>query len=80
MQLNGDHDVFGDADRVAIGHLGDGDPTRDRGFQVDVVRPDARRDSHLQILRLGDPLCRQIGRPERLRDHDVRIHKLIFEP
>ena len=34
------HDVLGDADAVAEGHLGNGDPVVDRGVQIDVVRTD----------------------------------------
>src|SRR5271168_174133 len=41
---NHHHDVFGDADRIAVSDLGDGDPTIDRSLKVNVVRPDAGSD------------------------------------
>ena len=39
--------MLGHADAVGIGDLGDGDPTLDRRFQINVVRADPRRDSQL---------------------------------
>ena len=73
------HDVFGDADRIAVGDLGDRDPAVDRGLKVDVVGADAGGDGELQLLGLGDPIGRQIGRPEGLRDHDIRVRKLALK-
>ena len=79
QRQNHHHDVLGDTDRVAIGDLGDRDPAIDRGSQVDMVGTDSRGDRELEVLRFGYPLGGQIGRPERLRDHDVRIHELTLE-
>src|SRR5437667_4746578 len=71
--------MLGNADAVGIGDLGDGDPTPDRRFQINVVRADPRRDSQLQPRRLRDPLARQVGRPERLRDDDLSVWELSLE-
>ena len=71
--------MLGHADAVGIGDLGDGDPTLDRGFQINVVRADPRRDSQLQPRRLRDPLGRQVGRPERLGDDDRSLRQLSLE-
>jgi hypothetical protein len=38
-----------------------------------------RGDSELQLLGLGDPIGRQIGRPEGLRDHDICVRKLALK-
>ena len=38
-----------------------------------MVGADAGGDRELEVLRFGDPLGGQIGRPERLRDDDVRV-------
>mmetsp|Transcript_14963 Transcript_14963/g.48841 ORF Transcript_14963/g.48841 Transcript_14963/m.48841 type:complete len:309 (+) Transcript_14963:458-1384(+) len=70
---DGHHHMFGDGDRVAKGHFRHRDARLARGLQVDVVRPDARRNGHLQLRRLGDALRRYIGRPERLADDDLRV-------
>ena len=72
-------DVLGDADRVRVGDLGDGDPAVDRRLQVDVVGADARGDGDLQIPRLGDPLGSEVGGPEGLGDHDVGVDELALE-
>jgi hypothetical protein len=71
--------MLGNADAVRVGDLGDGDPTPHRGFQVDVVRADPRRDSQLQPRRLRDPLSRQVGRPEGLGDDDLSPRELSIE-
>jgi len=49
------------ADAVAIGDLGDRDAFLDRGLQIDVIRADARSDRELELLRLCDPLRRQVA-------------------
>ena len=71
--------MLGDADRVAVGDLGDGDAAIDRRLQVDMVGADAGGDRELEILRLGDPFGGQIGRPEWLRDDDIGIDQLALE-
>ena len=71
--------MLGHADAVGIGDLGDGDPTLDRRFQINVVRADPRRDSEVQPRRLRDPLSRQVGRPERLGDDDLSVRELSLE-
>jgi hypothetical protein len=73
------HDMLGDADRVAIGHFGDGDAPLDRRLEVDMVGADAGGDRQLQSIRLGDPLAGQIGRPERLGDDHVGVGQLALE-
>ena len=73
------HDVLGDADAVAVGDLGDGDPAVDRRLEVDVVRADPGGDRELQLRRLGDPLGGQVRGPERLRDDDVGVGQLALE-
>ena len=71
--------MLGDADRVAVGDFGDRDPALDRRLQVDMVGADPGGDRELEILRLGDALGGQIGRPEGLRDDDVGIDQLALE-
>ena len=71
--------MFGDADGVAVGHFGDGDPAVDCGLQIDVVRADAGRDRELQLRRLRDAVRGQVRRPERLRDHDLGVGQLVLE-
>ena len=44
-----------------------------------MVRADAGGDCQLQLLRLGDALGGQIGRPEGLRDHDFGIGQFALE-
>src|SRR5580704_17486913 len=73
------HHVFGDAYRIAVGHLGDRYTAVDRGLKVDVIGADAGGDGELQLLRFGDALGRQIGRPEGLRDHDICVSKLALK-
>ena len=73
------HHVLRHADAVRIGHLGHRHPLRRGRLQVDVVRADTCGDGQLEVRRLGDPLCRQVRRPERLRNDDVRIDQLPFE-
>src|SRR6202034_4134859 len=74
------HDgVFGDADAVAEGHLGDRDPARDRGVEIDVVRTDPGGQGQLQILRFGDPLGGQVCRPKWLGDNDIGVGQLPLE-
>src|SRR6266516_1908214 len=73
------HHMLGDADAVRIGDLADGDPPLDRRFQINVVGADPRRDSQPQRRRLRDPLRRQVGRPERLRDDDRSLRQLSLE-
>ena len=51
----------------------------DRRLQVDVVGADAGGDRQLQLRRLGDPLGRQVGGPERLRDDDLGVGQLALE-
>ena len=64
---NHHHHVLSDANRVAIGHLGDGNATLHGSGQIDVVGADSGGDRHLQLGCFGDPLAGQIGWPERLR-------------
>ena len=73
------HDVFGHADAVAIGHLGNSDAPVHRRLQVDVIRADAGRDRELQLGRLANPLGSQVGGPERLRDDDVGVCQFLLE-
>jgi hypothetical protein len=54
-------------------------PAVDRGLKVDVVGADAGGDSELQPLGLGDPIGRQIGQPEGLRDHYICVRKLALK-
>jgi hypothetical protein len=51
-------------------------PAVDRGLKVDVVGADAGGDSELG---LGDPIGRQIGQPEGLRDHYICVRKLALK-
>ena len=44
-----------------------------------MVGPDAGSDRQLELRRLGDPFGGQIGRPERLRDDDIRIGQFAIE-
>ncbi len=71
--------MLGDADRVGEGDLGDRDALVHRRLQVGVVGADAGGDDHLQLLGLVEALLRHVGRPERLRDDDVRVGKLAVE-
>lgn len=74
------HDgVFGHTDRVRVGDLCDGDALFDGGLQVHVVRPDSCCDRELQILRGLEPFRREIRRPKRLRDDDIRVRQLAVE-
>ena len=73
------HDVLGDADAVRVGDLGDGQAVLDRGLQVDVVGADAGGQRELQVRRARDPLGGQVGRPERLGDHDLGARQLALE-
>ena len=74
------HDrVLGDADAVTEGDLGDRDPARDRGVEIDVVRADAGGQRQLEILRFGDPLGGQVRRPKRLGNNDIGVGQLPFE-
>src|SRR5277367_4243092 len=57
------HDgVLGDADAVAEGDLGDGDPAGNGRVEIDVVRTDPGGEGQLQIGSFGDPLGAQICR------------------
>ena len=71
--------MFGDADAIAVGDFDDGEAPVHRGLKIDVVRADPRRDGQLQLGRLGDPSGRQVGRPERLGDHDFRVRQFPIE-
>ena len=51
----------------------------DRRFQIDVVGADPSGDSQLQPRRLRDPVSRQVRRPERLGDDDLRVRELLLE-
>ena len=73
------HHVLRHTDAVRIGHLGHGHPLRRGRLQVDVVRADTCGDGELQFRSLGNPLRGQVGRPERLRNDDVRVGQLPFE-
>lgn len=55
------HLMLGHADRIAVGHLGDGDAAVHRGLQIDMVGPDAGGDRKLKLVCLGDPFLGQIG-------------------
>ena len=72
-------DVLGDADRVAVGDLGDGDALVHRGLQVGMVGADAGGDDELELLRLVEALLGHIGGPEGLRDHDLGVGQLLLE-
>ena len=71
--------MLGDADAVAVRHLGDRDAVRDRGVEIDVVGADPGGDRELQVRRLGDPLRGQVRGPERLRDDDLGVGQLAVE-
>jgi len=71
--------VLRHADAVAVGDRGDRDAFPDRGLKIDVIRPDPRGDRQLELLRLRDPFCRQVSRPERLRDDDLGIGQFAFK-
>ena len=73
------NDVLAHADAVGVGHLCDGHALLYRCLQVDVVGADTGGYRQLQVRRLADPLGGQIGRPERLRDHDVGVGQLTLE-
>ena len=73
------HHVLGDADAVGVGDLGDREPALDRRLQVDVVGADPGGQRQLQLRRLGDPLGRQVGRPEGLGDDDLGLRQLALE-
>jgi hypothetical protein len=73
-----DH-VFGDADAVAVGHLGHRDAVLDRRLKIDMIGADPRRHGELELGRLGDPLRGQVRRPERLGDHDRGARELPLE-
>ena len=72
--------MFGDANRIAVRNFGYRDFAVDRRLKVDVVGTDAGSDRKLQLLSLGDALRGQISRPERLRDHNVRVAELALKP
>ena len=72
-------DVLGDAERVAIGHLGDGDALVHRRLQIGVIGADAGGDDELELLRLLDALARHVGGPEGLRDDDLGVGQLLVE-
>ena len=72
-------DVLGDADRIAIRDLRHRYAVVYRGLQVDVVGTNACGQREFQLLGLGDPLRRQIGRPKRLRDDDFSIGELALQ-
>ena len=47
----------------------------DRRLKVDMVGTNSGRDPVVELLGFGDALGGQIGWPEGLRDHDVRVRK-----
>jgi hypothetical protein len=65
--------MLGHAVRIAVGDLGDSDAAVHSRLQVGVIGADAGRDDHLELLGLGNALRRHVGRPKRLRDHDVGV-------
>ena len=71
--------MLGDADAVGVGHFSDRDAVFDGSFQVDVVRTYACSNGKLQLLRLLDALWRQVGRPEWLRDDDIRVGQFALK-
>jgi hypothetical protein len=71
--------VFGDADAIAVGDFDDREAPIHRSLKIDMVRANPRRDGQLQLGRLGDPRGRQVGRPERLGDHDFRVWQFPFK-
>src|SRR5258708_33775141 len=50
------HHVLGDADAVAVGHLGDGDAPVNRGLEIGVIGADAGRNYEPEPWRLRDAL------------------------
>ena len=72
-------DVLGHADGIAVRHLGDGDALVHRGLKIGVIRADAGGDDQLELFRLLDPLLGHVSGPERLRDHDLGVGKLLVE-
>ena len=71
--------MLGDADAVAEGDLGNRDAVLDRGIQIDVIRTDSGGERQLELGRPLDPVRCQVGGPERLRDDDFRIGKVLVE-
>ena len=72
-------DVLRHADGIAVRHLGDGDALVHRGLKIGVIRADAGGDDQLQLFRLLDPLLGHVSGPERLRDHDLGVGKLLVQ-
>ena len=73
------HDMFGNADAIAVGHLGDGDAAIHGGLEIDMVRADAGGDGELELRSFGDALGRDVGGPKWLRNHDVGIDEFLVE-
>eukprot|EP00756_Hemistasia_phaeocysticola_P019795 Hpha_TRINITY_DN15681_c1_g5::TRINITY_DN15681_c1_g5_i3::g.101174::m.101174 len=71
------HHVLGHRLTVAVGHFRHVDLPVHRFLQVNVVRPDARRQRQLQLRRLVHPLLRHVVRPERLGDDDLRVGQVL---
>ena len=71
--------MLGDADRVGIGDLGDGDALVHGGLQIGVVGADAGGDDQLQLLRLVEALLGHVSGPERLGDDDLGVGQLLLE-
>ena len=73
------HRVLGDADAVAVGHLGDRDAALFRRLEIHMVRADARGHRQLEFGRLRDALLGQVRRPKRLGNHDIGVDQLALE-
>src|SRR6202012_3068973 len=54
------HRVFGNADAIAEGHLGNRDPAGYRRIEIDMVRTDPCGEVQLEVRRFGYSLCGQI--------------------
>ena len=73
-----DH-MLGDADRIAEGDFGDCDTLVHRRLKIGVIGADSRSDHEFKFRRLGEPRGGHVGRPERLRNNDLRIRQLAIE-
>ena len=73
------HDVLGDADGIAVRYFRDRNTAIHGRLKVGVIGADAGRHNHFELGRLGNALGGHVGRPERLRDHDLGVVELLVE-
>ena len=72
-------DVLRDGDDVRASHLEDLNVALDGGVEVDVVGTDARGDTDLEVLRLGDELAGEVARVEGRGDEDLGVLDVLLE-